>query len=196
MPTYTIRRVTGDYRARQREANAWPADLYVEIHGDGSTDPSVCRSSAIVASNASRASLAAADTYAAMMAAANPHHQGGPRVHVAKRQDRGWGNLYYTAMPAILAEIGHVSHPGFIRWLDGPGVDVCALALVMTILSALPDGGRVALSIGHVGKTSSPRDRGAPAADDGDGDPDDDWEAVYAARVGERVVALMEGAYG
>ena len=76
MPIYTCRRFSGDYRDRQSAANEWGADVYVEQHFDGSEDEGVCRASAIVADNASAASIRMGDFYATTMSGACRHNQG------------------------------------------------------------------------------------------------------------------------
>jgi len=81
---------------------------------------------------------------------------------------RGDFNLRLTAMPAILGEPLFVSDPHQARFARSiEGVEALAGALAASIRENFPEGGLVALSVGHKGKTSSPFDRGADVAGGG-----------------------------
>lgn len=186
-PTYTCQVFTGDYSDRQRAANEAGAVCYFEQHLNSTTGSLASYGLALVASNYSNTSWAWGAMYRSIVDGAYARRAGMGRVTVANQGDRGYGNLYLTEMPAIIGEAGFVSSPAFVQWLNEGGVDVCAMAAALSIRAMFPAGGLVALSIGHVGKTSAPDDKGATAVDDGDGDPGNDNEARYAEAIVRRI---------
>jgi hypothetical protein len=69
-------------------------------------------------------------------------------------------NSYETT--AILLEPLFISNPAQAQWLHDPGnLGRLAEAVATAVLDSTQDGEVIGLSIGHLGKDSSPSDRGA-----------------------------------
>ncbi|MBX3288432.1 MAG: N-acetylmuramoyl-L-alanine amidase [Acidobacteria bacterium] len=183
-PHYTVKFYKGDYKARQLAANADKALGYFEQHFNAVDDPGPKYCHAKVATNASKTSIAMAEWYAKRVAAEfgiplgfdNGVDKGG----------RGNGNLIHTAMPAILLEPLFVSNPAGAALARSPdGQKRLAKCLADTVRNFYPNGGKIAFSVGHKYKTSSPNDRGALAYGGG-------TEAEYAEIVLEIAKQLLE----
>lgn len=187
---FTVLRVTGDYYPRQRIANAAKAVCYAEQHLNSSARPGATYALAIVASNASAKSQAWAADYVRRVCCEFGTLPGitANGVDVRGIGKAGYGNLVLTAMPAILCEPMFANHPEQAEMLR---TDECqarlASILTMSIVDAFPQGGLVALSVGHIGRRSSPFDRGAPLA----GLPPE-TEAGICTRIVDRAQALLE----
>lgn len=186
MTKYRILWVRGDYRARQLEANAAKAVLYVEQHFNALAidDPaSMARNRAlcVVASNAGKRTREIAADYLARIC--REFGIGSDGVIVGP--ERGNWNLYYAKAPAILLEPLYASDPTQAAWIRSEeGQDRLAAVLVDWIRANFPDGGKVAFSVGHKYKTSLPKDRGANVIGGGS-------EADYAERVLKKAEALL-----
>ena len=88
-------------------------------------------------------------------------------------------------MPAILVEPLFASNPDHAAWIRSEaGQDRLAQILADSIRRCFPDGGRLAFSIGHKYKTTSPNDRGAAVHGGG-------TEADYAEIVLGKAAALL-----
>ncbi len=167
MSTYTTLILdTGEYIDRQRKANEIGAVCYFEQHLNADGDRETDFSLGLVAANGSSKSEDWAVGYAHLangsiaLAMGLPDRAGWSNR--AARKGRGDANLRYTAMPAIIGEPGFLSSPEFEEWANSnPGQRCLSLAVVQSVVSAFPEGGLVALSIGHLGKPSAPNDRGA-----------------------------------
>jgi len=173
MPKWTPVRVTGDYDDRQASANTLGAVCYYEQHMNSYTTAAKQYGLVQVAHNASATSKA----WATDLAARWQNITGLPtRMRQTKAGGRGNHNIEHTAMPAILGEPGPISHAAFDDWMDSePNRRLLALAVAESIKAMFPAGGTVALSTGHLGKTSNPRDTGAADAD-APGTPGDQTE--------------------
>lgn len=183
---YTVLRPTGDYYPRQKWARSRGAQLYLEQHFNSSADPHADGALAIVSASARLESIALAREYARRAAEVCPHRRvvsWGP-VQVG---GSGSGNVdeHRTGCPSALLEPGFVSNPAFDAWTrTTDGLTALAGVIVHVVRGALPRGGVVALSCGHVGKTSYPDDRGARRASGG-------WEAELAVQVVDLAARLL-----
>lgn len=155
-----------DHPDRWAAAKAAGAQLYIEQHFNSFHDPGPNYALARYrpASKVGHPdSPMIADAYvravgSAMRGAALPTN-GGPRI---EGTGPGTGNLP-PDIPGFLAEPCFISNPAVAEWLvRGPGLNTLALILVKIIVETLPQGGVVALSIGHLGTLAKPDDRGAP----------------------------------
>lgn len=192
MSKYRVRFYTGDYSERQAAANRDGAVFYCEGHANASTNQAADYAMCVVATNASARSIFIAKVLA---------RRWGELLDVGGDRDTdfgygngvriggaGDGNLSHTAMPAVLCEPGFASNPDQAVLMESTrGLDLIAEPLADVIRETFPEGGLVAFSIGHVGKKSSPADRGAA------------WtgirfasEAEFAAAYLHRAAALLE----
>lgn len=172
--------ITGDYDERQAAANKMKAVCYYEQHMN-SYDPSAPLYGLVeVAHNAS----ARSKSWAADLAVRWQGLTALPtRVRQLRDGERGNFNIKLTAMPACLGEPGPINHPEFDRWMESAeNRYALARAVADSIMAAFPAGGTVALSVGHLGKTSNPRDTGAGDSDPA-GSPNDQTEAWFNATV-------------
>lgn len=188
---YDVQFFDGDYRARQQKANQWGADLYLEQHFNSSHNHGVNFPLAIVGRNASRVSKALAAQYVQMCYQALPtlytREPPGTGVLIGGYQGRGNGNVYYANCPSVLLEPMFISNMQAAQFIvTAEGQQQLANITAMFIRLALPDGGKVALSIGHKGKTSNPHDRGAQSVLG-------DMEADLAEQVLILVKGLLDG---
>lgn len=165
MANYEVLWVSGDYDERQKQANEAHAVAYVEHHLNAlardqagvSDNPAL----SLIAHNGSATSERWGSDYSARAANLLGTVDSGCR-RVGYRS-RGDYNLRLTNMPAILVEPLFVSEPRQAEFaLSDAGQDKLASILVASIQKMFPDGGKVAFSVGHLGKTDNPHDRGAP----------------------------------
>jgi hypothetical protein len=184
---YTVKFYKGDYYDRQRTANQDGAVAYVEHHFNSSSSSQANYAVVVTGSNASQTSKNWGRWYAHAIA-----DQFGTRVAgdsgilVGGWNGRGDANLRYTAMPAILLEPLFASNPqqaDIIRSDSGQGT--LARILVESIQRFFPNGGLIALSVGHKYKQSRPNDRGAAVAGGGN-------EADYAEKVLEKAATMLK----
>lgn len=168
-----------DYKDRQLFANSKGAKAYIEGHcdaraykrdtdGDGVLDadaegtddnPTSC----LVCDNASQTSRDMAQYFSDAVS----KKWGYPNRGVVElaRGARGYWNLYYTDMKAILLEGWHVSDKEIATLaMSELGQDQMAQIIADMIRKFFPDGGLIAFSVGHMFKKSSIHDRGAPVA--------------------------------
>jgi hypothetical protein len=184
MAKYEVKFYAGDYPARQRAANADQAICYVEQHFNCSESRSANYTLAVVASNASGRSKDWGHAYTKAIAREFGIADNG--VSVGGFGGRGNVNLMYTSMPAVLLEPFFISNPKGSQWAEDRCEDLARI-LAESIRQFFPNGGLVAFSIGHLGKTSSPNDRGAQAVSG-------KWEADLARTVLKRAETLLEQA--
>lgn len=171
MSKYTVKVYEGDYRDRQEAANRDGAICYYEQHCNSLAydDPDTQKDNpvlAIVAHNASKRSKAWgqqwADRTAHLYRNIAPRTELRSEVIQRAKFKRGDYNLRFTAMPAILAEPGFLSDLRQATILLDPHFrERLAHEAVKSIEAAFPDGGLIALSVGHK-QASKPFDRGAP----------------------------------
>jgi hypothetical protein len=197
-----------DYRDRQLYANSQGAKLYIEGHfnaqmytvdvdGDGvpdmdavgtSDNPASC----LVADNASQTSRDMGTYFAAQVSKAFGYPNRGLvelRRHANGKADRAYYNLYYTHMPAVLLEPFYVSDGEQALMAQSEHAqDVIANIICQMVLKHLPDGGKVAFSIGHLFKASSKWDRGAPVVNTGGKIAEADLVKLYM----EKAAVLIE----
>lgn len=190
-----------DYRARQLFANEQGADLYVSFHFNAKRydkpgvkdNPASC----LVANNASPTSREMARDFAKAVSDEFSFPNRG--LVVLDRDDRGYYNLYYTAMPAFLIEPFYVSdkEQAALALSEG-GQRRVAQVLVDVIRSHMPEDALIAFDLGHKFKVSSIHDRGAPVVVDfnDEGDPiyhQTMAEADCAEKVMHYAKAILEG---
>ena len=83
--------------------------------------------------------------------------------------------------PAVLLEPLFISNPTQAAWIcDAANLASLGQGIARAIKASTADDDKIGLSIGHLGKDSSPDDRGARHAIEG-------WEADYAKRLAETV---------
>lgn len=180
-----IKRFTGSYYDRQIQANAWEADLYLELHANSVAASDVDYAICVVASNHSQRSYDLAVWYA--LAFGKLFDVGDDTDHDIGYEDgvrvggRGNGNLRHTNMPAVLLEPGFASNPVQARMMEA---DSGIAAAASTILRGAAGYSKIALSVGHKGKPNS-GDMGAPWTGDRF-----QWEAEWAEAVVDMVESL------
>lgn len=165
-------RARGPLYQRQMDANAAGCVCAVEQHLNASTNKEVNYASALVAKDALPKSEAWARWYVTHVAEVFGIRAAG----VVRDPPRGSFNIKFYHCPAMLVEPGFVSNHDFAdRIQSGEGIDALARALVDSICIEFPDGGLVALSVGHLYRGTP--DSGAPVNDEGDApDPAFDTE--------------------
>lgn len=185
---YEIKFYKGDYRERQRNANADGAVAYVEHHFNSSSSPSAGYAVTIVGSNASQTSRNWGRWYARSVADSFGIKVGGNQgIMVGGYQGRGDGNVKHTSMPAVLLEPLFASNPRHAEWIRGQeGQEMLASVLESSIRRFFPLGGLIAFSVGHKYKTSRPADRGAAVHGGG-------TEADFAEEVLQRTEQRLQG---
>ncbi len=165
MSKYTVIWCEGDYPDRQAVANKAQCVAYVEHHFNAllydkegiGDNPALC----VVAHNASETSKQWARVYTELVSKKFGFRNGG--VLQRKFKERGDYNLRFTDMPAILVEPLFVSEiEQATIALSEKGQQELAEILVSSIVKMFPGGGKFGFSIGHLGKESTPYDRGAP----------------------------------
>lgn len=166
-------RARGPLWQRQIDANKAGCVAAVEQHLNASTNKSINYTCALVTGNASAKSREWAKDYVALVA----DRFGTRNAGVVVDPPRGMYNIKFYHCPAILVESGFVTHHDFAdRIQTGDGIDALARALVDSIRMNFPDGGLVALSVGHAHRGKA--DPGAIVNDEGDApDPAFDSEA-------------------
>jgi hypothetical protein len=157
-------RARGALRQRQLDANAAGCIAAVEQHLNSVVDTSINYATALVAGNGSAKSKEWARDYVARVAVEFGVRDAGI---VTGPLPRGEGNLKHYSCPAMIVEPGFISNKEFAdRIQSGEGIDALARILVDSICGLFPDGGLVALSVGHLYKGTG--DQGAPVNDEGD----------------------------
>lgn len=153
-------RARGPLYQRQVDANAAGCICAVEQHLNASINKTVNYAMALIMTEKSRGW---ATDYVARVAQLFGIHNAG----VVENPPRGAYNLKFYHCPAILVEPGFVSNHDFAdRIQSGEGIDGLARSLVDSVCALFPQGGLVALSVGH-GYRGVP-DPGAPVNDAGD----------------------------
>lgn len=207
MSKYTVKFYEGDYPERQEAANRDKAICYVEHHFNSKEydDPKATADNpimTIVAHNADDVSKRWAALYSSLVQKGLKHAGldfplfAGTGVLQRAYKERGDYNLRFTDMPAILVEPMWLSDIRSALALLGRTVDkvsvldYLAAALADSVKQVFPGGGLVAGSIGHLGKTSQPFDRGAPVMRDVT-NPKNLAEADFAREVMGRFEKLM-----
>jgi hypothetical protein len=181
MASYKVKFYKGDYSERQQAANNDNAVCYVEHHFNGGS-PSANYALVVVASNSSSASRDWGKAYGRQIAEAFDIRNNG--ISVGGYNGRGNGNLSGTKMPAILLEPFFITNKDGANWAKTRQEELASI-LVKTIHEFFPQGGLIALSVGHKYKKSKPNDRGVQAVTG-------EWEADLAEQVLLKAKALLE----
>jgi hypothetical protein len=156
-------RARGPLYQRQVDANDAGCIAAVEQHLNSSTNKIANYTCALVTGNASVRSREWAKDYTARVAREFSIRDAGVVVDAP----RGMFNIKFYRCPAILLESGFVSNHNFANRIQiGEGIDALAACLVDSICAMFPDGGLVALSVGHLYRGTG--DQGAPVNDEGD----------------------------
>lgn len=166
MSQYRVKFYSGDYPARQRAANQDKAIVYIEGHANSAESPTSDYSMAVVASNHSDKSMQMAREFASecgtvfdVGGSKDVDIYGSTGVRIGGRGD---GNLSHTDMPAVLLEPVFASNPKQAVIVESDEwLDKLAGIIDTLVRQHFPQGGLVAFSIGHIGKTSAPKDCGA-----------------------------------
>jgi hypothetical protein len=185
-------RARGPLYQRQVDANQAGCIAAVEQHLNASLNKSVNYACALVTRDSSSLSRRWGRDYTERVGFEFEIRDAG----VVVDPPRGMFNIRFYHCPAILVESGFVSNHDFAdRIQSGEGVDALARVLVDSIKANFPDGGLVALSVGHLYRGTG--DQGAPVNDEGDApDPAFDTEgelndAIITAA--EEMLLLEEG---
>lgn len=170
---WSVWQARGPLYQRQMDANAAGCVAAVEQHLNASTNKHVNYASALIAKNASAKAEAWARWYVNHVAETYGIRGAG----VVRDPPRGQVCIAHYHCPAILVEPGFVSDHDFANRIQtGEGIDGLARCLVDSIVHEFPDGGLVALSVGHMYRGVP--DPGATVNDEGDDlDPAFDSEA-------------------
>ena len=167
---------------RQNAANKDHAICYVEQHLN-SFNASANHGMALIALNGSMRSLKWANNYCILLQSAMKGLISFAHPKRLASGERGGSCIKYTNMPAILTEPLFVSNPSHVTFLRTGGVRVLAQVLANSIMSTFPDGGLVALSIGHGYRGKL--DAGAPVV----GAIGDECETYYNEKI---IIATAE----
>lgn len=179
---------TGDYRTRQTSANAGGVACYLEGHFNASANPKPNYACVVVAKDAGELAKEWGRSIAAGISQAFGIATGGTDgLLVGGFAGRGDGNLRLCEMPAVLIEPWFVSNADGASWARSAEAQVrLARVIADSIRAFFPGAESVGLSIGHKGKSTSPKDMGAAVLGGG-------TEALYAEMYLRAVAALLEG---
>ncbi len=175
---YQIKFYTGDYRARQRQANKDHCVAYLEHHFNSSSSTSAGYAVVITGYNASHTSKNWGRWYANAVSSEFGISVGGDNgIKVGGYNGRGDFNLRFTDMPAILLEPLFGSNPQHAEWIRSDSGQIRLARIICDSLQRFfQNGGLIGFSVGHKYKTSHPNDRGAAIYGGG-------TEADYAEKV-------------
>lgn len=154
--------LTGDYATRQAEANRLKAAVYLELHGNSFDTPAATGIEAWVGTNASPKSQSLADKLVSRLSQSTGEWARNQGKHLVG--GRANGAIVKTAMPAVLLELFFCSNPRDVAHYAAH-CPLYADAILDVIEREMGPDCLVALSVGHVGKKSSPKDLGADVVD-------------------------------
>jgi hypothetical protein len=159
---YKVVRLTGDYEAREAEAKRRGCAMVLHQHLNSVADPKPSYTLVEVAYPTTARELKCARDAAANYETLLKGGLGyGSGVRVLKDGDRG-ESIIDNTLEAYISEPLFASNPTQAKWVAKPESQrALARAAVDAIQANYPDGSVIGLSIGHIGKTSNPRDRGA-----------------------------------
>ena len=170
--------VFGPAYHRQKLANERQVICYIEGHLNASTTPCASYCSAITAENSGAVTLALAHNILNRVSRAFGINKSSPAVQSGVR---GSALVRQVHAPAIVLEPGFVTNPEFQKMLSsGEGLDLMGSCVAGAIIELFPEGGLVALSVGHAYRDGRPMTKGDPGAlvpKDQDPDPAFDTEA-------------------
>lgn len=180
---YKVVRLTGDYEAREREAKRLGCAMVWHQHLNSVADPRPSYALVEVANPTTARELKCARDAAANYARRLGGGLGdGDGVKVLKDGARG-ESIIDNTREAYISEPLFASNPAQAKWVAKPeNQRALAKDAVDAIKANYPDGSVIGLSIGHIGKTSNPRDRGATVVGTG----------LTEAAVCTEIVAEME----
>ncbi|MEQ8170631.1 MAG: N-acetylmuramoyl-L-alanine amidase, partial [Candidatus Eremiobacterota bacterium] len=149
-PVYKVKFYRGDYRDREEKANEDGAICYVEQHFNSTGgDPNTNYTMVLITTGSSDFTRTWAEYY---MNRVSEQFQlkkwKGTGIKVLVQGDRGYGNLKYLKMPAILPEPFLICNSTGLEWAK-TRQDELAQILVDSIYKFFPEGGLVAFSVGH-----------------------------------------------
>lgn len=186
MGKYDVKFYSGEYRKRQANANQDRAICYLEQHFNSTDNSNAGGIEILVADNCSTTSKKWACKLAQnLQEVLNIRLRHSNGVKILSKIDRGYWNIALTAMPAVLSEPLFISNPNEAELLKN-NMERIAEATANSIKTIFPDGGLIALSIGHKGKPSKPYDRGAVVVNN------EKYEADYAEDVLKLVEKFLE----
>ena len=161
-PVYKVKFYRGDYRDRQEKANEDGAICYVEQHFNSTDgDPNTNYTMILIPSGSSDFTKKWAEYYVNSVSEAfNLKKWKEKGIKLLVQGDRGYGNLKYLTMPAILPEPFLICNSTGLEWAK-TRQDELSQILVDSIYKFFPEGGLVAFSVGHKYKISSINDKGA-----------------------------------
>jgi len=159
---YTVVRLTGDYTAREAEARRRGCAMVWHQHLNSVADPRPSYTLIEVAYPTTARELKCAHDAAVNYARRLGGGYGdGDGVKILKDGARG-ESIVDGNTEAFISEPLFASNPAQARWVAQPANQhALAKDAVDAIKANYPDGSVIGLSIGHIGKTSNPRDRGA-----------------------------------
>lgn len=166
-PVYKVKFYRGDYRDREEKANEDGAICYVEQHFNSTGgDPETNYTMVLITTGSSDFTRTWAEYYVNRVSEQFQLKKWkGTGIKVLVQGDRGYGNLKYLKMPAILPEPFLICNSTGLEWAK-TRQDELSQILVDSIYKFFPEGGLVAFSVGHKYKISNINDKGAgPFAD-------------------------------
>lgn len=180
---YKAVRLTGDYEAREAEAKRRGCAMVWHQHLNSVADPKPTYALVEVALPTTARELKCAALAAANYAKRLGGGLGdGDGVKILKDGARG-ENIIDNTLEAFISEPLFASNPAQAKWVARPeNQRALAQDAVDAIKACYPDGSTIGLSIGHIGKKSNPRDRGATVVGTG----------LTEAAVCTEVIAEME----
>lgn len=185
---YTVKFYRGDYRDRQEKAYKDGAICYIEEHFNATDDPGTNYALVLTAEGASDFTGKWAQDYVDRVAAKFSIPKGYDNgIKVVKDGDRGYGNLRYSKMPAILLEPFFISNSEGLKWAESRQDDLAGIILD-SIRECFPNGGLVAFSVGHRYKVSNPADNGAVPAEG-------KYETIYNESVLKKAAQILDPDY-
>lgn len=159
---YKVVRLTGDYEAREREAKRLGCAMVWHQHLNSVADPRPSYALVEVAyPTTAREIMCALDAAANYARRLGGGFGDGDGVKVLKDGARG-ESIIDNTREAYISEPLFASNPAQAKWVAKPeNQRALAKDAVDAIKANYPDGSVIGLSIGHIGKTRNPRDRGA-----------------------------------
>lgn len=158
---YSVKFYTGDYKIRQEKAMEDGALCYVEQHFNATENPDNNYTLVLVTDNANEMSRLWGQYYVDRISEEFQIEKGKDNgISVIKDGDRGYGNMKYLNIPAILLEPFYISNSLGLEWAETEQGKLAQI-IVESIYKFFPDGGLIAFSVGHKYKTSRPDDCGA-----------------------------------
>ena len=176
--------LTGDYSERARQAGKEHCTHSIDFHFNGFDQPAFGGEVYYKNGSAAAQSLAA-EIWARYLALGRPPH-GSP-----VKNAQGSRAKYINGYPchAVLLEPLFITEQAQATWLRDPAnLEALSLATANAIKAKTGAGDVIGLSIGHLGKTSNPSDRGTASYFAGE------WEGDYNKRMAQLVAKHLQTA--